>query len=92
MVTFIDAMVSNKSCYRRYLSVNKQVSYLSASGLEAPNLPGAEAKDFLPSEKVEVAEDRLGVGEGGLAPDLRELVLPTCSEDLTWHFRLTQLL
>ena len=31
--------------------------YLSASGLEAPNFPGAEARDFFPSEKVEVAED-----------------------------------
>ena len=32
---------------------------LSASGLEAPNFPGAEAKDFLPSDTIEVAEVRL---------------------------------
>ena len=58
------------------------VTNLSASGLDAPNFPGAEARDFFPSEMMEVAEDLEGVGEAA-RPDLRELVLPTCKDDFT---------
>lgn len=60
----------------------RDINFLSASGLDAPNFPGAEARDFFPSEMMEVAEDLEGVGEAA-RPDLRELVLPTCKDDFT---------
>ena len=47
-------------------------THLSASGLEAPNFAGAEAIDLTPSDTVVLllpADVRLGVGDGGRAPE-----------------------
>ena len=65
--SFLDRLVSDND-----------MSFLTASGLLAPNLELACPTLFFPSEKVE--ETRLGVGDGGRPPpdptDLSDGVLP----------------